>query len=106
VKLFLAPAGLAGIVNAGIAFSVDKNLYAALGALVATVGVTMTVIGWIDRRIDHKLRSKATADRLRTIIILRELSSLRELIGAPPPLQAEALLQAEMIRDDEERKAG
>jgi hypothetical protein len=105
VKLFLAPAGLAGIVNAGIAFSVDKNLYAALGALVATVGVTMTVIGWIDRRIDHKLRSKATADRLRTIIILRELSSLRELIGAPP-LQAEALLQAEMIRDDEERKAG
>lgn len=84
VKRLLAGASLAGLANGGVAFSINNDIATAIGVLVATVTVTLAVISWIDKRIDHKIRNHAAITRLQYATILRELSSLRELGGHPP----------------------
>lgn len=46
---------LAGALN-GAGFMVEDNTALAVGALVGTVVLTISVVSWIDKRIDAKLR--------------------------------------------------
>jgi hypothetical protein len=46
-----------GSMSAGVAFSIDNNLVTAVGALMATVAVTLAIVRWIDERIEHKINN-------------------------------------------------
>lgn len=61
--------GLSGALGGVTAFSVDQNLASAIGALVVTVGITLTAINWIDKRIDGKIKP-----------LLLEIKELRHLM--------------------------
>lgn len=65
MKLAIAGAIAAGLLNGAAVFTVDSNLGAALAALASTVVVTMSVISWIDRRIDGKIAP--VLEELKTI---------------------------------------
>lgn len=94
VKRLLAGAALAGLANGGVAFSINNDVATAIGVLVATVTVTLAVISWIDKRIDHKIRNHAGIARLQYATILREISALRELSGHPPLNLADILKES------------
>lgn len=100
MKRLLAGASLAGLANGGVAFSINSDLATAIGVLIATVTVTLAVVSWIDKRIDHKIRNHATVERLQYATILRELSSIRELGGHPPLNIAEILKESTMSKED------
>lgn len=68
----------------GAAFTLDGNVAAVFAGIVTVVGLTITVAGWIDKRIEHKINNHATLARLQYHIVLREISNLRELGGHPP----------------------
>lgn len=46
---------LAGVANAS-GFMIEDNTAVAVGALVATVGLTIAMITWIDKRIEAKMK--------------------------------------------------
>jgi len=75
VKRLLASAFLAGSINAA-AFTVDSNLIGAVGALIATVTLTMAVVAWIDKRIAKQLEPvQKQLEELKEIILRAELSA-------------------------------
>lgn len=75
---------LASIATLGAAFAIEGNAAAVLAGIVTVAGLTLTVAGWIDKRIDHKINNRAALVRLQYHIVLREISLLRELAGHPP----------------------
>lgn len=100
VRKLLATATFAGLANGGVAFSINSDLATAIGVLIATVTVTITVVSWIDKRIDHKIRNHATVERLQYATLLRELSNLRELGGHTPLNIVEILKESSVAKED------
>lgn len=70
------------------AFVIDGNLAGIIAAIVSTIGLTLAVISWIDRRIEHKMRNAVSALEVRQYFrdqeIIRQISKLGELQGHPP----------------------
>jgi hypothetical protein len=83
-KLIAALAGLGMATPSAAAFVVDGNLAAAITAAISTAGLTMLVVSWIDKRIDHKIKTYASTVRIQHYVVLRELSNIRVLFGHPP----------------------
>lgn len=83
MKALLISAVLAGGLNAA-AFAVDGNTIAAITTLLATVITTLSVVKWVDKRIEHKVRNYANTVRWQHRTILLEISALRELMGHSP----------------------
>lgn len=99
MKKLIVPIFTAGSLNAA-AFVVDGNVAAAVGALVATVIITLTVVKWIDDRISHKIKNYAQVVKWQHRTILQEISNLRELQGHSP-LDVDSILAVE-----EEKETG
>lgn len=79
------PALFAGLTNTLAAVVLTDGLFASIvGAVIGTVGLTLAVVAWLDRRIEHKMKGRQVIERLRFQILLREISNLRELAGHPP----------------------
>ena len=55
MKILLPWMLLAGVANAA-GFMVEDNTAVAIGALVATVVLTIAVVTWIDKRIEAKIK--------------------------------------------------
>lgn len=86
MKRLIALLAGAGFLNGTMAstFVVDGNIAGIVGATISTVALTLIVVAWIDRRIDHKIRNYAAASHMQHYVTLREISNLRELLGHPP----------------------
>jgi hypothetical protein len=80
-------------------FVVDGNLAAIATATIATITLTLAVVNWIDKRIDHKIKNYSATVRVQHFVVLRELSSLRELMGHPP------LNIPEILKDEKDQTA-
>lgn len=65
-------------------FVINQNTFNMLAAFVTTVGLVVAVIRWVDRRIDHKIRNYAALVTIQHKQLLREISVVRELLGARP----------------------
>lgn len=75
--------GIAVAMPTTAAFVVDGNLAAVIGAALSTVGLTIVVLGWLDKRIDHKIRNAMATMNVQHYVTLREVSNLRVLMGHP-----------------------
>jgi hypothetical protein len=82
-NLIAIASGVGLTVPVATAFIVDGNAAAVIGAALSTIGLTLVVVGWIDRRIEHKIKNHESTERVQHYVILRELSNLRELLGHP-----------------------
>jgi hypothetical protein len=77
-------AGASNSVAAVFVMDGPDKLFAIVGAIVATVTLTLAVVAWIDKRIEHKIRNYAGVANFQLRLVLQELSNLRELEGHPP----------------------
>jgi hypothetical protein len=84
MRTLVFPAVAAGVLNGAAAFSVDNNLMVAVGVLLTTVTLTLSVTTWIDKRIDHKLKNSVAMINMRFYMTMQEISNLRQLMGHPP----------------------
>lgn len=55
MKVLLPCMLLAGTANAA-GFMIEDNTAVAVGALVATIALTLAVVAWIDKRIEAKIK--------------------------------------------------
>jgi uncharacterized membrane protein len=84
VKLIATTIAL-GVANGlAAAFVVDGNIIAVIGAIVATVGLTLAVAQWIDKRIDVKIVNHEARERIQHISVLHQISELRVALGRTP----------------------
>jgi len=75
VKLLLPCIILSGVLNA-TGFIVEDNTAVAVGALMATIGLTLVVVAWIDKRIAVQIKPlKADLEELK-----EDLEELKEMM--------------------------
>ena len=81
MKLLLPCIILSGVLNA-TGFIVEDNTAVAVGALMATIGLTLVVVAWIDKRIAVQIKPlKADLEELKEMMLsaaIREEAKTRE----------------------------
>lgn len=64
-------------------FIMDGNVLAIIGAVVATVGLTLGVVGWVERKIEQRIKEHERVEKGQHASLLYEVSNLRVLAGHP-----------------------
>lgn len=74
---------LAAVTNMGaaMAFSVEQNFLTVAGVLLTTVGVVVSFLNWLDKRIDKKIKDYADKVTLQFDNVLLEVRHVKELLN-------------------------
>lgn len=67
--------------GAAMAFSVEQNFLTVAGVLLTTVGVVVSFLSWLDKRIDKKVNDYAKQVTLQFENVMLELRHVKELLN-------------------------